>query len=72
MLPLEVALLGFHGGRWSSSAAVVSSLGLALPLPLSLVFKPFLVAVSSHSARFGPWLAVCSSFLLLSLRLTIA
>ena len=31
-LPLEGALLSFHGSRRSSSAPVVSSLGLALPL----------------------------------------
>ena len=42
MLGLEAALLGFHGGRKSSSVPVVLSLGLALPLPLVFDFKAIL------------------------------
>ena len=41
-LALEAALLGFHGGRKSSSAPVVPSLGLALHLPPIINFKAIL------------------------------
>ena len=41
-LALEAAMLGFHGSRQSCSAPVVSSLGLALPLPLVFSFKAIL------------------------------
>ena len=41
-LALEAALLGFHGGRKLSFVPVVSSPGLALPLPPIFVFKAIL------------------------------
>ena len=70
-LALEAALLGLHGGRRSSSAPIVLSLGLVLPLSLVFGLKAILSGCEfslcklCRDYRF-PWLVVCSSFLSLS------
>ena len=77
MLVLEAALLGFHGSRQSSSAPVVLSLGLALPLPPVFGFKAILSGCEFSLCKFCwvyhfPWLTVCSIFLSSSLWLAVA
>ena len=77
VLALEATLLGFHGDHQSSSAPVVSSLGLALPLALLFGFKAILSGCEFSLCKICwvyhfPWLVVFSIFLSSSSWLVIA
>ena len=67
-LALEAAVLGFHGSRQSSSAPIVSSLGLVFPLSPVFGLKSILIGCGfslcnlCRDYRF-PWLDVYVIFL---------